>query len=132
MSDVTKDFLSSDTSLLGDGSCTEGATSFSKSPGMVSQRFTVTIKDLRCEAYRGFAPVEDGGFIIVKPLGEDGLLCIMVDPAGRGPRSVEIGERLKAVVDSLLDADFLRFAGLKPAAVLERLDEVLDDSMSEL
>ncbi len=132
MASKVNDFISLDIPMAVDERGAGGGMSVS-TPGVnSSQRLSVQVKGLQCEAYRGVAPVEDGGFIIVKPLGEDGLLCAVIDPSGRGPRALEIGTRLKHTVDDLLCTDFLRYAGLKPAAALDRLDEVLDTTMSEL
>jgi len=132
MASMANEFFNIESPMAVDERGSGGGTSFSEPGGMSPQRLSVNVKNLRCEAYRGVAPVEDGGFIVVRSLGEDGLLCAMVDPAGRGPRALEIGTRLKDTVDGLLRADFLRYAGQKPAAALDRLDEVVDASMNEL
>jgi hypothetical protein len=95
-------------------------------------RGRLSLKGLSGETYREFAPVQDGGFIIAKPLGEDAVLCAVIDPAGRGPDSVRIGAHLKESADGLLGPDFLRYAERKPDAALERLDETLDQAMSDL
>ncbi len=132
MASIYKDFFSLDIpTAVGERGAGSGMSASTPS-GIPSQRLSMQVKGLRCEAYRGFAPVEDGRFIIVKPLGEDGLLCAMIDPSGRGPQAVDIGACLKDAIESQLGADFLRYAGQKPVAALDRLDDIVDQAMSGL